>query len=169
MTLPIRPARGGFLRPFGCGIFVKYFLSGVGPYGSPVIDPDIGAHQAGIFRNYKLALMRATAEDRAIRTEEKRAKKENRRIDPDNIEELIEEYLSRMSYKARGCRSHSFVTYFSMLQKLEWVEPSEIIERSKFQERYPAGQPRIFFRLTEKGKSAPDSQWVNPHKALYGN
>jgi hypothetical protein len=168
MTIPIKPARGGFLRVFGCGIFIKYFLLGIGPYASPVIDHDIGAHQAGIFRNYKLALMRATAEDRAIRTEEERAKKENRRIDPDNIEELIKEYLSRMSYKARGCRAHSFVTYFSMLQKLEWVEPSGFVEASAFQENYPEGKPRIYFRLTKKGISAPDSQWANPHKALYG-
>ena len=168
MTLPLKPARGGFLRPFGCGLFIRDFLAGAGPFGSQLIDSDIGAHQAGIFRNYKLALMRATAEDKAIRTEEKRARKETRRIDPDNIEELIEEYLSRMTYKAHGCRSHSFVTYFSMLQKLEWVEPTGEEENSHFQRKYPEGRPRIFFRLTDKGKSAPDSQWANPHRALYG-
>lgn len=161
---PLRPTKGGLLKPFGCGLFIRDFLAGKGPYSSPVIDPDIGAPQADIFRNYKLALMRATVEDKAIRTEEKRARKENRRIEPDNIEELIEEYLSRMTYKAHGCRSHSFVTYFSMLQKLEWVEPSGIIEKSDFQKNYPEGQPRIFFRLTDKGKSTPDSQWGNPHK-----
>jgi len=168
MSLPLRPKRGGFLRVIGCGIFVKYFLLGTGPHGSPKIDPDIGAPQADIFRYYKLALMKATAEDKAIRTEEKRARRENRRIEPDNIENLIEEFLSRMTYKANGCRSHSFVTYFSMLQKLEWVEPSGIIEKSHFQKNYPEGQPRIYFHLTIKGKSAPDSQWANPHKALYG-
>lgn len=168
MTLPLKPARGGFLRPFGCGLFIRDFLLGAGPHGSPSIDPKAGAPQADIFRNYKLALMRATAEDKAISTEEKRARRENRRIDPDNIEELIEEHLFRMTYKAHGCRSHSFVTYFSMLQKLGWVEPSGIIEKSDFQKNYPEGQPRIFFRLTEKGKAAPDSQWANPHKALYG-
>ena len=86
MTLLLKPKRGGFLRPFGCGLFIRDFLLGKGPYGSPKIDPDIGAPQADIFRHYKLALMKATAEDRAIRTEEKRAKKENRRIEPDNIE-----------------------------------------------------------------------------------
>lgn len=168
MTLPLRPTRGGFLRPFGCGLFIRDFLAGKGPFGSSVIHPDIGAPQADIFRYYKPALMRATAEDKAIRTEERRAKKENRRIDPNNIEALIEEYLSRMTYKANGCRSHSFVTYFSMLQKLEWVEPSGITEKSYFQKNYPEGQLRIYFHLTKKGKSAPDSQWANPHKALYG-
>ena len=60
----LKPARGGFLRPFGCGEFVREFLLGHGPNGSPVIDPDIGAPQADIFYHYKKALMRATALDR---------------------------------------------------------------------------------------------------------
>ena len=168
MTFPLKPKRGGFLRPFGCGRFIRDFLLGNGPNGSSRIDPEVGAPQAVIFKQYKLTLMKATAEDKAIRTEEKRARMGNRRIDPDNIDKLTEVYLSRMAYKAHGCRSHSFVTYFSMLQNLEWVEPSGIVEKSHFQNNYPDGQPRIYFRLTEKGKSASDSQWANPHKALYG-
>jgi len=43
---PLRPARGGFLRPFGCGWFIRQFLLGYAPEGSPVVDPDIGAPQA---------------------------------------------------------------------------------------------------------------------------
>ena len=168
MTLPLRPKRGGFLRAFGCGLFIRDFLLGKGPYGSPKVDPNVGAPQADIFRYYKLALMKATAEDKAIRTEEKRARKENRRIEPDNIEKLAKEYLSQMPYKAHGCRFHSFFTYCSTPQKLGWVEPTGKVETSRFQLKYPEGQPRIYFRLTEKGKAAPDSQWANPHKALYG-
>jgi hypothetical protein len=168
MALPLKPKRGGFLRPFGCGLFIRDFLLGKGPHGSPKIDPEVGAPQADMFKQYKLALMRATAEDRAIRSEERRARKENRRIDPDKIDKLIKEYLSQMPYKAQGCRSHSFTTYFSMIQQLEWVEPTGKEETSHFQRKYPEGQPRIYFRLTEKGKAAPDSKWANPHKALYG-
>ena len=168
MTLPIKPTRGGFLRPFGCGIFVKYFLLGIGPYGSPSIDPDRGAPQADIFYHYKQALRQITAEDRAARQEEKRARKAKRSIDPENIEALIKKHLERIPYKSMACRYHSFVVYFSMLQKLGWVEHSGIVEPSAFQENYTQGQPRIFYRLTDKGKSAPDSQWANPHKALYG-
>ena len=145
MTLPLKPTRGGFLRSFGCGCFIRDFLLGYGLNGSSKIDHDTGAPQADIFKQYKLALMKATAEDKAIRTEEKRARMVNRRIDPDNIEKLIEKYLYRMTYKAHGCRSHSFVTYFSMLQKLGWVEPSGIVEKSHFQNNYPEGQPRIYF------------------------
>jgi len=74
-----------------------------------------------------------------------------------------------MPYKANGCRYHSFVTYFSNLQKLGWVEFTGKEEKSSFQDNYPEGQPRKYFRLTPAGISAPDSAWSNPHQSLYGN
>jgi hypothetical protein len=132
-----------------------------------MIEPEIGAPQADIFYQYKQALRRVTAEDRAVRQEEKSAKKAKRSIAPDNIETLAKKYLERLPYKSRGCRYHSFVTYFSTLQKLGWVEPSGVVEASAFQANYPQGKPRIYFRLTEKGKSAPDYLWADPRKALY--
>jgi hypothetical protein len=168
MSLPLRPSRGGFLRPFGCGQFIHEFLIGEGPGGSPRIDPEVGAPQAVIFKEYKIALLAATAMDRAIRAEERMARKEKRHIDPDSITELANLYLSRMPYKANGCRYHSFVTYFSNLQKLGWVEPTGQTEFSEFQANYPAGQPRVYFWLTEAGKEASLSDWANPHRALYG-
>ena len=164
----LRPARGGFLRPFGCAWFIREFLLGHGPNGSPRIDPDVGAPQADIFHHYKLALMRATALDRAVRTEEKRARREKRPISPDNIDKLAERYLARMRYKAQGCRYHSFVVYFSNIVRLSWVEPTGREERSAFQEYYPPGPPRRYFRLTKAGRGASDAAWVNPHLALYG-
>jgi len=167
MVLKLKPKRGGFLRPFGLAQFIREFLSGNGPYDSPRIDSAVGAPQADIFSNYKKALIRETAMDRATRTEEKRAKRENRRINPENIDELFSRYLERLPYKAQGCRYHSFVTYFSMLQKLEWVEPTGKEEPSSFQDNYPQGQPRKYFRLTAAGMAAPDYLWSNPHKALY--
>ena len=165
---PLRPARGGFLRPFGCGWFIREFLLGHGPNGSPVIDSDVGAPQADIFHHYKLALMKATALDRATRVEEKRARREKRPINPDNIDRLAERYLAHMPYKAQGCRYHSFVVYFSNLQRLGWVEPSGKEEASAFQDHYPPGPPRKYFRLTVAGKSATDAAWSNPLLALYG-
>ena len=168
MTLPIRPKRGGFLRPFYRGLFTRDFLSGQGPHGSPRIDPEVGACQADICHEYKLALMRATALDRATRVEEKRARREKRLIDPDSIEKLAERYLARMSYKAHGCRYHSFVISFSDLQRLCWVEFTGREEPSAFQEHYPPGPPRRYFRLTKAGKEASDAAWSNPHLALYG-
>ena len=164
----LRPSRGGFLRPFGCGWFIREFLLGNGPYGSPNIDPDVGAPQADIFRHYKMAMMQATALDRATRVEEKRARREKRPINPDNIERLAERYLARMPYKAQGCRFHSFITYFSDLQRLGWVEATGREEPSAFQDNYPPGPPRKYYRLTEAGRQAGDAAWSNPHLALYG-
>jgi hypothetical protein len=164
----LKPVRGGFLRPFGCGLFIRDFLLGKGPYGSPEIDPEVGACQADIFRDYKMALMRATALDRATRAEEKRARREKRPINPDNIEKLADINLARMPYKAQGCRYHSFVTYVSTIQKLGWIEPTGQEGASAFQEHYPPGQPRRYFRLTKAGKGANDAAWANPHLALYG-
>jgi len=168
MALQLKPTRGGFLRPFGCGWFIREFLLGHGPNGSPRIDPDVGAPQADTFHYYKLALMRATVLDRAVRTEEKRARWEKRPISPDNIDELAERYLARMRYKAQGCRYHSFVVYFSNIVRLSWVEPTGREERSAFQEHYPPGPPRRYFRLTKAGRGASDAAWANPHLALYG-
>jgi len=168
IELPLRPNKGGFLRPFGCGWFVREYLAGNAPYGSPAIDPKTGAPQADIFHYYKQALRWVTALDRATRLEEKKARKEHRSIRPDNIEVLTSKYLERLPYKSKGCRFHSFVVYFSNLQRLGWVEPTGREEPSAFQDHYPPGPPRRYFRLTEKGKSTPDYLWADPRKALYG-
>ncbi len=167
VILPLRPRRGGFLRPFGCGWFIREFLNGSGPYGSPAIDPAIGAPQADIFYEYKQALRRELAMDRATVAETRRAKKEKRSIDPNNINNLYQKYLARTPYKAKGCRYHSFVVYFSNLQRLGWVEPSGKVEPSAFQTNYAGGQPRIYFRLTAAGNQASDSDWANPRAVLY--
>lgn len=165
----LRPTRGGFLRPFGCGWFIREFLLGNGPNGSPKIDPDVGAPQADIFFQYKTALLKATALDRATRVEEKKARREKRSISPDNIQRLAEKYLARMPYKTQGCRYHSFVVYFSTIQRLRWVERADKEEPSSFQEHYPPGPPRRYYRLTKAGREASEAAWANPHLALYGH
>jgi hypothetical protein len=164
----LKPARGGFLRSVGCAEFIWKFLLGQGPHGSPAIDPEAGAPQADIFFYYKRALMRATAVDRATRVEEKQARREQRSIEPDNIEKLAEKYLAHIPYKSQGCRFHSFVVYFSTLQRLGWVEATGKEEPSSFQDHYPPGPPRRYFRLTDAGKTAPETAWANPYRALYG-
>jgi len=73
MDLQPKPARGGFLRPFGCGWFIREYLMGNKPGGSPSIDPDAGAPQADIFYHYKNSLRKAIALDRATGAEEKNA------------------------------------------------------------------------------------------------
>lgn len=168
MVLPLRPKRGGFLRPFGCGSFIRQFLMGNEPFGSPPIYPEIGAPQSDIFHFYKQARLRFTAIEKAIRQEERLAKREKRAISPDNIERIAKKTVKRIPWKSNGCRYHSFVTYFSNLQRLGWVEKSGIEERSSLQEYYPEGQPRRFYRLTDAGMAAPESAWADPYGALYG-
>jgi hypothetical protein len=141
---------------------------GQGPHGSPAIDPEVGAPQADIFYHYKMTLMRATAVDRATRMEEKQARREQRSIEPGNIEKLAEKYLARIPYKSQGCRFHSFVVYFSTLQRLGWVEPTGREEPSSFQDHYPPGPARRYFCLTSAGRTAPETAWANPYRALYG-
>jgi len=166
--MDLRPNRGGFLRPFGCGWFIREFLLGNGPGGSPEIDPNIGAPQADIFYHYKKALLKAVATDRATRQEEKQAKREKRLVSPDRIEKLAERYLQQIPYKSSSCRYHSFVVYFSNLQRLGWVQESGKEERSAFQDNYPRGYPRRFFRLTDTGSTASEIAWANPQRTLYG-
>ena len=168
MLEPLRPARGGFLRPFGCGWFIREFLLGHGPNGSPRIDPDVGAPQADICYRYKTALIKATALDKATRREEKQARREKRAISPEEIERLTERYLARIPYKTTSCRYHSFVVYFSTVQRLGWVEPSGKEEASAFQDHYPPGPARRYYRLSKAGREADDAAWANPHFALYG-
>jgi len=168
MVLLLRPQRGGFLRPFGCGCFIREYLLGHGPYGSPFIDPSQGAPQADIFRQYKLALIRETASNRAIAAEERSAKLQKRPISPSNIEDLTAKYQDKTPYRSIGCRYHSFVVYFSTLRRLGWVETSGYKERSDFQENYPQGKPRIYYRLTSAGSSAPESHWLNPYAVYRG-
>ena len=168
MTFLLKPKRGGFIRPFGCGWFIREFLLGNAPEGSPAVDPEAGAPQADIFHHYKMALRRATSLDRAVRKEEKDAKRQKRTISSENIEGLVGNYLKRMPYKATGCRYHSFVVYFSTLQRLHWVEPSGIEEPSTFQDNYAQGPARRLYRLTPAGRVATDAAWLNPQLALYG-
>ncbi|MDD5093137.1 MAG: hypothetical protein PHV74_01995, partial [Dehalococcoidia bacterium] len=165
--MELKPTKGGFLRPFGTGWFTREFLLGRAPYGSPKIHPDAGAPQADILTAYKEALIRTTAEDRAVREEERQAKREHRPFDPDNIEGLVEKHLHRIPYKSTGMRYHSFVTYFATLQRLGWVEATGREEPSAFQDYYPGAPPRKYFRLTQAGKQASDAAWRNPSKALY--
>lgn len=169
MVEKLKPTKGGFLRVFGCAWFVREYLAGRGPYDSPRINPKEGAPQSEIFYEYKTALLKATAEDRGTRDEERLAEREGRRIDPDNIERLTAKHLKLLPYRSSSCRYHSFVVYFSNLQRLHWVEFTGREQPSAFQDNYPHGQPRRYYRLTSVGLVASDSAWANPRLALYGS
>jgi len=140
---------------------------GNGPQGSTRINTAAGAPQQDIFEQYKLALMRASAADRGTAEEELRAKREKRAFDPVKAEGWQGYYLSRMHYRSKGARYHSFVVYFSNLRRLGWVEPSGEVEPSQFQENYPEGAPRVYYCLTEKGRLVSPDDWRDPLNALY--
>jgi len=167
MVTELRPMRGGFLRPFGCGWFIREFLLGHGPEGSPRIDPDKGAVQQDIFYHYKLALHRAYAEDAVAWENEERIRKGKPAYTPEEYEERVDWHLRRIPYKLHKARYHSFQRYFHWLKQLGWVEETGEEETSSVQENYPPAAPRKYYRLTKEGREAPDWEWSRPQLVLY--
>lgn len=170
MVIQLRPGRGGFLRPFGCGWFIREFLLGNGPEGSPKIDPEKGAVQEDIFYYYKLALHRAYAEDAVAWENEDRIRAKKPIYSPEEYAERVDWYFRRIPYKLVKCRYHSFQRYFHWLKQLRWVEFTGDEEKSSVQENmpdYPQAPPRRYYRLTRKGIDAPDVQWSRPQLVLY--
>ena len=166
MTLDIRPARGGFLRPFGCGWFIREFLMGKGPEGSRAIDPQQGAPQADINFEYKEALARATARERAERIIS-RLVVSGKDVTEEQAEDIYERELKKLSRKFTHMRYHSFLMYFGVLKRLGWVEITNETEPSAIQENYPPAPKRTYYRLTKKGIEAGDEPWSNPLFTLY--
>lgn len=167
MTLPLRPNRGGFLRPFGTAVFIQDFVNGEGPkYGVARIDPRVGAPQADIHAAYKLALHQAMAEDAAAWDAEE-AIRRGRPMTPEEVEERSEYYLERIPYKLTRMRYASFTNYFARLIKLGWVQTTGEEEKSEPQENWPDARPRVFYRLTAKGRAATIAEVANPLRLLY--
>lgn len=167
MAEALRPARGGFLRPFGCAWFIREFLVGSAPMGSPAIDPDVGAPQVDIHRYYKEALHRAYAEDMVAWEEEQRIRK---KLPPLTIEEADERtryYLERIPYKLTKMRYSSFARYFSHLKRLGYVEETGREEPSVVQRSYPPAPPRRYYRLTDMGRKATMVELSDPIMTLY--
>jgi len=166
MALDIRPTRGGFLRPFGCGWFIREFLLGNGPEGSRVIDQQQGAPQADINFEYKEALARATARERAERIIS-RMVVSGADVTEEQAEKIYEREMKRISRKFTHMRYHSFLMYFGVLKRLGWVELAGQTEPSAIQDNYPPAPERTYYRLTKKGIVAEDELWSNPLFTLY--
>lgn len=166
--IPLMPRRGGFLRPFGLGMFIKEFLAGYGPYGAPKIDPTEGACQTDIREHYKAALFKMYAEDAVAREVERRIRQGLPPMTSEEEDRFKLRSLERIPHKFTSIRSHSFARYFNHLIRLGWVEPTGREELSAFQDNYPDAQPRRYFKLTDRGRIASDSEWSNPLRTLYG-
>ena len=164
--MDLRPSRGGFLRPFGCGWFIREFLMGKGPEGSKAIDPRRGATQADINYEYKEALARATAREHAERVIS-RMVVGGTDVTEELAEKVYQQELRRVSRKFTHMRYHSFLMYFGVLKRLEWVEVTSETEPSAIQDNYPAAPERVYYRLTQAGKEAGDELWSNPLFTLY--
>ena len=170
MVIQLRPGRGGFLRPFGCGWFIREFLLGHAPEGSVAIDPEKGAVQADIFYHYKLALHRAYAEDAVAWENEDRIRAKKPIYSPEEYAERVDWYFRRIPYKLVKCRYHSFQRYFHWLKQLGWVERTgqeEISTPQSYMPDYPQAPPRRYYRLSRQGREAPDHEWSNPQLTLY--
>jgi len=170
MVVAVRPGRGGFLRPFGCGIFIRDFLLGRAPFGSPAIDPRRGAWQEDIFSFYKEALLKAYAEDATAWENEARIREGKPIYTAEEYERRVAYHLTHIPYKLTGARYHSFRRYFHWLKQLGWVEFTGEEETSSVQEAmpdYPEAPPRKYYRLTREGIEAPDPEWSRPQLVLY--
>ena len=154
------------MRPFGCGWFIREFLLGNGPEGSRVIDPTQGATQADINFEYKEALARATARERAERIISKMVVG-GKDVTEEQADTIYERELKRISRKFTHMRYHSFLMYFGVLKRLGWVEISGQTEASTIQDNYPSAPERTYYRLTKKGVEAGDEMWSNPLFTLY--
>jgi hypothetical protein len=166
MVEPLRPVKGGFLRPFGCGWFIREYLLGRGPEGSTKIDSTIGATQVDICFEYKETLAKVTARERAeLIISDKVVKKVD--VSEAEAEDIYQRELKKVSRKFSHMRYHSFLMYFGVLKKLNWVERTGISEDSGIQDNYSNAPSRIYYRLTQEGKAAGDELWSNPLFTLY--
>ena len=165
--MPVTPAHGGFLRPFGTAWFIIEFLRGNGPEDSPRIDPEVGAPMTDIHFQYKSALHRAHARDRVEREEEERIRRGRVAFTEEEYNTRFDRYLSRIPYKLLKMRYASFTRYFGHLKRLGWVEVTGKTEPSAIQDDYPPAPRRVFYRLTDAGKKATQAEVSDPLMTLY--
>jgi len=125
MTIPLRPAIGGFLRPFGAAWFIIEFLKGNAPEDSKRIDPEVGAPMTDIHFEYKSALHRTHARDAVEREEERRIKRGRPAFTEEEYQERLQYYLERIPYKLTKMRYSSFTRYFGHLKRPGWVEETD--------------------------------------------
>jgi len=141
--------------------FIREYLLGNGPEGSRKIDPDRGSAQADINFEYKEALARATARERAERIIS-RMVLSGADVTEEDAERIYERELKRISRKFTHMRYHSFLMYFGVLKRLGWVETTEETQPSSIQDNYPQAPSRIYYRLTKNGIEAGEELWTNP-------
>ncbi len=136
--MEIRPTRGGFLRPFGCGWFIREFLLGNGPGGSTKIDPNRGSTQTDINFEYKEAMARATAQEH-VEAVISRMVLSGVDVTEEQAKEIYQREMKKVSRKFTHMRYHSFLMYFGVLKRLGWVEATN----TPFLNHSHSGLPRL--------------------------
>jgi len=180
--MQLKPTRGGYLRPFGTAIFIRDYLMGRGPeYGVEAIDPDRGATITDVHSSYKRALHSDMAEDMASRDAEEAARR-GKPMTHEEIERKRNYYLERIPAKLTRMRYSSFTRYFRFFIQLGWVARTGEVEGSLIggpkdahaPQATPRGtvlvevpQPRIYYRLTSKGKEATLVELSDPLQTIY--
>lgn len=162
-----RAKRGGFHRRIRLGVFIRDHLLGLGPEGSTCIDPDTGACQEDIFREYRSALRRAYAIKTVDQENEQRIAAGMPIYTETQYRSRLEYHLNRRPPKLLGCRYHSFSRYFHLLKQLGWTVPTGQEFPSRIQQHYSDAPSRTYYRLTQKGRDASDNDWSNPQAVLY--
>ena len=157
-----------YLRPFTVGQFIRAYLAGLGPEGSTKIDPDEGDYTERIFYHYKEALRRAYARDAVERENSARIQKKREPFTTEEYAERIQWHLDRIPYKLHRARSISFFKYFYFVKRLDFVERTGREDESYIQSlTYTDAPPCRYYRLSEKGKAAPEYDWYRPQLTLY--
>jgi hypothetical protein len=164
--MELKPNKGGFLRPFGCGWFVREYLLGNGPSGSIKIDAALGDTQSDICYQYKEAIAGATAQTHAESIISNMVVAGND-VTEAAADKIYQRELKKVSRKFSHMRYHSFLMYFGVLKRLGWVEETGQTETSTLQDKIPEAPSRVYYRLTEAGKAASDVLWSNPLFTLY--
>lgn len=164
--MELKPNKGGFLRPFGCGWFVREYLFGNGPAGSTKIDPRLGDCQSNICYQYKEAIARAVAQTRAEKLISDMVVA-GTDVTEEEADKIYQRELKKVSRKFTHMRYHSFLMYFGVLKRLGWVEETGEAEASTLQDNFHDAPSRMYYRLTQEGKTAADELWSNPLFTLY--
>jgi hypothetical protein len=121
------------------------------------------------------------AEDMAARDAEEAARK-GKPMTPEEVEKQRDYYLERIPAKLTRMRYSSFTRYFRFFIQLGWVERTGEVEGSLIggpegthpPQTTPRGtvlvevpQPRIYYRLTPKGREAGLVELSDPIMTIY--
>jgi hypothetical protein len=167
MVMQLRPTNGGFQRLIRTTPFILGFLKGEGPEGSKRINPRIGAPMTDIHAEYKNALHRLFAKESAENEEERRIRRGLPAYTEAEFKERVQYYLDRIPYKLFKMRYNSFCRYFGHLIRLGWVKKTGYTEPSALQDDYPKAPPRVFYKITLKGRKASAKEIADHIQTLY--